>query len=297
MTLDPLVTTILLYLLLILIGVIIGFLAAIAGIGGGVLLVPVLAIFFSLEDKLDYATATSLFIIIFTGIASAYKYNRKGLVDKKIGLMFAPVTMIGAFIGAYLKGFMTNDVLKYLFATFLIYVALRMLFGKKLSINSEKLNVFLDKIEIHKEKRQIVDETGEAFEYEVRLTFGMFLAFFAGIASGVFGIGGGAVMVPVLNLVVGMPFYISTATSMFIIMFTAFSGSVANFLRGTIIFEYGISLAIGIIPGAYLGAKNVKRFKQDTLKKIFGTLLIFTAIKLFVGTQAIVDFISFLIGG
>jgi hypothetical protein len=259
------------FILLPLLAFPVGVLAAMVGVGGGIFIVPILKLIYGLETI--EATGISLAIIIFTSIFSTVSYSRQKRIDYEVGLMLSIATIPGAIIGA-----LTANIIKaqlgLVFGIFLIFVALRMLitynFGKLESKNTEKLR-----------HRKIIDSAGTVFEYYSDLKKGGPLGFFGGFFSGLLGIGGGVVMVPIMHFLMDFPMHLAVATSMFIMIFTSLAGTSTYLMLGIVRFEhleYIILLCIGIVFGTQLGAYASKRTSGKNLRRIFGIIVILVSI-------------------
>jgi uncharacterized membrane protein YfcA len=261
------------FLLLPLLGVLIGIVAAMIGIGGGVFIVPLLTLLPLYGFSTTQAVGTSLAAIVFTSLASTANYSRRKRIDYKTGLILAAVTIPGAWVGAYLTLITEERLLGLIFGFFLIFVALRMIF---------KLNFFsLQRSSARTGVRcRIVDSEGSVFEYDADIWLGFVLSFFGGLASGLLGIGGGSVLVPIMTLVMCIPIHVTVATSMFIMVFTSISGVIQHFLSGNVRFEYALLLASGTVFGAQIGAYISKRVSSGNLRRIFGVILVFISVRM-----------------
>jgi uncharacterized membrane protein YfcA len=113
-----------------------------------------------------------------------------------------------------------------------------------------------------------------------RLLTGATLSFFGGLASGLLGIGGGVLIVPIMTLVMEVPIHVATATSMFTMIFTSTSGVTQHYMANHISLEYVLPLALGTILGAQLGAYTSKRLSAKYLRAIFGAMLIVVGIQM-----------------
>jgi uncharacterized protein len=127
-------------------------------------------------------------------------------------------------------------------------------------------------------KRANEDQLAENFERDLfankkRLAFGVSFGFLGGVASGLLGIGGGLILVPILTFVLMMPIHFAVATSMLTMIVTALSGAMQHFFLGNINFEYALLLGVGSIAGAQIGAYSSKRISGKNLRVIFGLLL------------------------
>jgi len=257
------------------IAVLVGIIAAMLGIGGGVFIVPALQLLpLSTEFTPAMAAGTSLATIIFTAISSTTVYARQKRIDYKVGILLTTITIPGALVGAYLTSVITEKLLILIFALFLLYVASRMIFTYKL-VN---LDVFRSRTTGW--KRRLTDSDGKVFEYIADMRLGLPLSFFAGLFSGLLGIGGGALMVPILHFILAFPMHLAVATSVFIMIFTSTSGVATHIYLGNVHFEYALILTIGVIFGAQIGAYVAKHTSSKTLRRIFGVVLVIVSLRM-----------------
>ncbi|MFW9779165.1 MAG: sulfite exporter TauE/SafE family protein [Candidatus Heimdallarchaeota archaeon] len=288
----------LIFISLVIVGFFIGIIAAMVGIGGGALVVPILIFFYGLSTP--QASATSSFVIIFTAGSGTLTYLRQRRIDLRSGFFLAVVAIPFALVGAFLAETTNEDFLTVTFGVFLILLAIQKLAAKSKSENSsvpltEKSNTTTgnnngESGTITKkrllpqpvEPRLIIDDKNEQFRYEVKLYNVIKWGFIGGLMGGMLGIGGGVIFVPVLSEIGGIPPHIAVATSTFVVLFNALSSSVGRFLFGeNIIFDFVLPLAIGTVSGARLGALRVRRISARRI------IMIFYLIVLFVGVRAI----------
>lgn len=259
------------FILLPLLAFPVGVFAAMVGVGGGVFIVPVLTLIY--DFKTPEAIGTSLAMIIFTSIFSTVSYSRQRRIDYKFGLILSVATIPGAIVGALAVNIIDKNQLGLIFGIFLIFVALRMLitydFGKQKSKPKKTDRLW---------HRKISDSAGTVFEYYSDLKKGFPLSFFGGFFSGLLGIGGGVVMVPIMHFLMDFPMHLAVATSMFIMIFTSLSGSYIHLIQGNVHVEYMILLCIGIIFGTQIGAYASKRASGKNLRRIFGIIVILVSI-------------------
>ncbi len=253
--------------LLPLFGFLIGTIASMVGIGGGVFIVPLLTLLYQFEPSI--AVGTSLTSIIFTSIASTLNYSRQKRIYYKAGILLAITTVPGAYLGAYLTSIITSRQLGLIFGFFLIFVALRMIFSFRI------FNKHVEK----KEKSEVTSEM-ELFNSQTKLLSGIALSFFGGLASGLLGIGGGALLVPIMNLVMAIPIHFAVATSMFTMIYTSTSGVAQHYMLGNIYINYALALALGTIFGAQLGAYYSRRISRENLRRIFGIVLVIVSVRM-----------------
>ncbi len=249
----------------------VGIVAALTGVGGGVFVVPLLSLVFGFS--VHGAVGTSLAVIVFTSLASTLGYSRQRRIDYKIGLILAFTSIPGAFLGAYLTMLISTRLLGLIFGFFLVLVAFQMIF----QLGFSRLRFSAVRGGWH---RKIVDSEGMIFEYDARVILGLALSFFGGLSSGLLGIGGGSVIVPILYFTMGVPMHVTVATSMFIMIFTSISGVVTHISLGNVRFNYAIYLCIGVIFGAQLGVHIAKRISGKNLRRIFGLVLFLISINM-----------------
>lgn len=254
-------------------GFLIGTVAALTGIGGGVFIVPLLALLYAFSPA--NAAGISLATIVFTSIAATLNYSRQQRIYYKTGLVLALATAPGAVLGALLTSMVPARLLGMLFGFFLIiFVAVPMTFDP-LSLGRRYSSTRQDNV---KSDNELVDSAKTMFP-------GALLNFIGGTLSGLFGIGGGVLIVPTMTLVMGVPIHFATATSMFIMVFTSISGMTTHYVAGQINFEFALLLASGSVLGAQVGAYVSKRISSVNLRRIFGLLLVV------VGIQMILNYI------
>jgi uncharacterized membrane protein YfcA len=250
--------------LLVVFGFFIGIIASLTGVGGGIFIVPILTFFY--DFKVNGATATSLTTIIFTAVAAAINYSRQKRIYYKTGLILIITTAPGAYLGAWLATIMEERLLGLVFGFFLILVATRMIFSVLRTKKQIKTSVAVTDSELIKSGKIIVIGAG--------------LSFFGGVASGLLGIGGGTLIVPIMMVIMGMPIHYATATSMFTMIFTSISGVTKYYQSDLINFPIALILAAGTIFGAQVGAYVSKKISGRNLGLIFGIMLIVAGINM-----------------
>ncbi|MFW9923033.1 MAG: TSUP family transporter [Candidatus Thorarchaeota archaeon] len=306
------------FFILIPIAIVTGIVAAVLGIGGGVLMVPILyyGIFSFVGDivsdpiilTMSFATTISSTVIIFTGISGTIAFSLQKRVDFLVGGLSALFSVAGAILGKWVQYQIDNTALTIIFASLLIVTAGRMIFkvitnyqkkrkaDKKLEVeeceSSEKVEEDINKKELMKDDlapvkktifarmtltRDFEDNCKEKKQYSVKVYLTP-LAFLGGFVAGIAGLGGGVVMVPILNIVMGLPIHFATATSAFIMIFSSISALVTAVISKPevipdIWWPFVAGLAVGIIIGAQIGALIAKRLKAEPLKAIFAVAL------------------------
>lgn len=255
-------------LLLVVFGFLVGILASMTGVGGGIFIVPILTTFYAeVITKTQIATATSLMAIIFTAIASTFNYRRQKRIYFKTGLLLAVTSMPGAFFGSWVALQIDPDLLGTVFGFFLLAVAARMTMTQLQKKKSEN-------------KNGLAKTDAELAGSRRYATIALILGFVGGFASGLLGIGGGTLVVPTMTFGLAMPMYLATATSMFTMIFTATAGSVQYYLGGVINVIYALIIAVGTIFGAQVGASTSKKMSNRSLTLVFAAVLIAAGLKM-----------------
>jgi uncharacterized membrane protein YfcA len=258
-------------LILPILGFFIGTVAAMTGVGGGIFIVPLLTLVYSFSPS--NAVGTSITTIAFTATAATINYSKQKRIYYKTGLLCALATTPGAILGAYLTSVISPSALGLIFGIFLVLAALRIMtegvFSKHKTTTQNKENSVTEN---RTEK--------DLLKNKARFALGVGLSFFAGLASGLLGIGGGVLLVPILTLLLAVEIHYAVATSMLTMIATSISGAAQHYALGNINFEYAILIAAGSILGAQLGAYTSRRLSGKSLRIIFGIILIIVSIQM-----------------
>jgi uncharacterized protein len=254
-----------------------GFLGALTGLGGGVIVVPALTLALGVDIK--YAIGASLVSVIATSSGAAAAYVREGFSNIRIGMFLEIATTIGAVLGAYLAGHVSTHVLAVIFGLVLIHAAYTSLAqsGEVTHIvQSDKLATRLRLAGDYP-----VEDRRET--YGVRnVGAGFGLMFGAGALSGLLGIGSGAVKVLAMDRAMKIPFKVSTTTSNFMIGVTAAASAGVYLSRGFIDPRVAMPVMLGVLMGALLGTKVLVRAQVRTLRLVFGVVILVMAIEMIV---------------
>jgi uncharacterized protein len=231
--------------LLVVLGFVAGLLGALTGIGGGVILTPILALHFGIPIR--QAIGTSLVAVITTSAASSSVHLQRHTTDIRLGMTLELATSLGAAVMAYLVGYFNRNALEGLFAAFLLYSAITILSkGGKVKTG----------------EGVPTSPSGETVipPYEPkRYPLGLSASLVAGALSGLLGIGGGPIKVPVMYIFMEVPLMVATATSNFMIGVTAAASSMVYYRRGDILVQAAAPLAVGVFVGSLLGARLAPR--------------------------------------
>ncbi len=255
-----------------------GFLGALTGLGGGVVIVPVLTLALGVDIK--YAIGASLVSVIATSSGAAAAYVKEGYSNIRIGMLLEIATTIGAVIGAYLAGFTSTHIIAIIFGLVLVQSAYQSLFSSNgiadNLVNSDKLARWL-------RLGSDFPLRGTRQEYGVQnVPTGFGLMFGAGALSGLLGIGSGAVKVIAMDRAMKIPFKVSTTTSNFMIGVTAAASAGVYLSRGYIDPRVAMPVMLGVLAGAFLGTKVLVHAPVRLLRIVFGLVIAVLAIEMII---------------
>lgn len=259
-------------LIILLIGFFVGSFGAMLGIGGGVILIPILTAFFEIPIKT--AIGASLLCVIVTSNAAGTVYVARGITHNRLAMVLEVATTAGALAGGITAMLINPRLLTVFFGLILLYVAfsMRRLPGQECSSSPTGTmdTSYVDPL------------MGQTVQYGVRnLPLGMGASFLAGNISGLLGIGGGIIKVPIMSLAMGMPLRASIATSNLMIGITAATSAIIYYSRGHIHPSIAIPAALGVLAGAQTGARIGGRLKSERLRQVFQVLLLVFAVQMF----------------
>lgn len=258
-------------LFIALIGLLVGGLGSMLGIGGGVLLIPLLTGLVGLPIKT--AIGASIISVIATSSAAGAVYVGEGMSHTRLAMIMEIATTLGAVAGGITAVLVSPNVLSGVFGAVLLYVAFTM--SRKNNGGGYKLTGLLD--------TSFTDpRTGQEVSYGVqRLPYGLGASFIAGNISGLLGIGGGVIKVPVMNLMMKMPMRAAIATSNFMIGITAATSAVIYYQRGFVDPNVAVPTALGVLAGAQIGSRIGGKLRSSMLQNIFRWVLVLFSLQMF----------------
>jgi uncharacterized membrane protein YfcA len=261
-----------------------GVFGALLGLGGGVLIVPLLTLGFGLP--LREAVGASLVCVIGTSSAAASVYLQRDVANLRLGMTLEVFTALAALLGGMVAFMVPDRALAVMFAALLLYVSWTMARGR----TGESAPVAGDPAGGHEEADlagpPAAAQGGLAAQlsgpgYQVRNIGGGILgALSAGLVSALLGIGGGIIKVPVMNLVMGVPLRVATATSNLMIGVTASAGAIIYLLRGGIDPYVAAPTALGVFAGASLASRLAHRVDLGVLRLLFVAVLLITSVQM-----------------
>ena len=280
----------LLVLIILVSAVLAGAIGSLLGLGGGVVMVPVLTLF--LHIPIQYAIGASIISVIATSSGSAATYVRDHLTNLRVGMFLEIATTLGAISGAFLATVLFGNILYIIFAAVLLYSLYPMI----TRVLTDRAKIASGTLTKHHEV--VVESDGPAtalalggsfydpasqqqIAYGVRrVPSGFGIMYGAGIASGLLGIGGGVFKVLAMDTVMGMPIKASTATSNFMIGATAAASAGIYFLRGDINPIIAAPVALGVLGGSLIGTQLLSRLAGGTVRVVFAVVLALVAIQM-----------------
>jgi uncharacterized membrane protein YfcA len=261
-----------------------GLLGALLGIGGGVLMVPVLTL--AMGFPMQVAAGSSLVSIVINACTATSVYIRTHLTNLKLGLLLGITLVPGAVFGGILAAVLPSSTLSIIFAALLLYVAYSII--PKNPRKSAATTIPLESRQIeekdHHTSHKWLDGTyhdpAENMDISYHVTrpvTGLVTSFFGGVSSSLLGVGGGLINVPVMNLIMKVPIKASIATSSLLLCITTMTGSLIYAHNGYVYPYIVAPLIPGIYLGARLGAILTQRSRSVWLLRIFAVFMLITA--------------------
>jgi len=238
---------------IILLGFAAGILGSMIGLGGGIVVVPVLT-FFGFSPTL--AASNSLFAAFSNAVGSTISYSRQKRIEYSLGFKLGLLSIPGTILGAYVSSDVTPGIFKILFGLVLVSSAFYIFLRKKFETTKKNLTIQM-------------------------IIFVIAASFFAGIISSFFGIGGGIIFVPLMVVGIGMTMKKAAPTSQFILLFASFSGILVHSILGHPDFLQAGLLASGAFVGGIIGARISLDIKERSLQILVSVIILIAAIKLF----------------
>lgn len=247
-----------------------GLLGALTGLGGGVVLVPLLTIFFNVDIR--YAIGASLVSVIATSSGAAAAYVKEGFSNIRIGMFLEIATTLGALSGAFLAAFVPTKDLAMIFGLVLLYSA----YLSRKPRPREQRNLPPDHLATKlKMNGSFPSEEGGLRQYNVQsVPTGFSLMFGAGALSGLLGIGSGAVKVLAMDQAMKIPFKVSTTTSNFMIGVTAAASAGVYLHRGYVDPGLAMPVMLGVLAGSLLGVHILIKAETKVLRLVFSLVIV-----------------------
>lgn len=252
-----------------------GFLGALTGLGGGVVLVPLLTIFFHVD--LRYAIGASLVSVIATSSGSAAAYVKEGFSNIRIGMFLEIATTLGALLGAYLTAKLPGNAIAIIFGVVLLYSAFVSRRPRQRSAVEKPPDALATKLKLN---GSFPDTNGIRHYNVYRVPAGFGIMSMAGVLSGLLGIGSGALKVVAMDQAMKIPFKVSTTTSNFMIGVTAAASAGVYLSRGYIDPSLAMPVMIGVLIGSLLGTRVLVRTQTSLLRQVFSGVIILLGLEM-----------------
>lgn len=293
-------------------GFVVGLYGTLVGIGGGPLIVPVIAMMFGYDTPT--VIAISLFVIFFNTLSGSVAYIKEKRVDLVSGTKFGLATIPGSLISTFGVYYIHLHVFTFFFGLLLLGLAVYIFFKPAeagvvrvtpVAVNRSGATAKLRPYQIrasryyplwgaqeqnadaweqirgeHISDRVIRDELGNVYRYRVNEQIGMVIAALIGIFSTFLGIGGGLIQVPVLVYLLSFPVHVATATSHYITAINTCFTLIPFMVNNDIVYRPALTLALGAVVGAQIGARLSNRIYGNTLLKLLIPVFLFAGIKL-----------------
>jgi uncharacterized membrane protein YfcA len=252
-----------------------GFLGSLTGLGGGVVLVPLLTIFFHVD--LRYAIGASLVSVIATSSGSAAAYVKEGFSNIRIGMFLEIATTLGALFGAYLTAKVPGNAIAIIFGTVLMYSA----YVSRRTRPRADVEQPPDPLATKLKMSGTFPDTSGIRPYNVyHVPAGFGVMWVAGALSGLLGIGSGALKVVAMDQAMKIPFKVSTTTSNFMIGVTAAASAGVYLSRGYIDPSLAMPVMIGVLIGSLMGTRVLVKTQTKSLRLVFSVVIVLLGVEM-----------------
>ncbi|SFA44826.1 hypothetical protein SAMN04488511_104206 [Pedobacter suwonensis] len=267
--------TILTFTMILLLGAYLaGLIGSLTGLGGGVVVIPLLTLVFHVDIR--YAIGAALLASIANSSGAASAYIKEGITNIRLGMFLEIATTLGAVLGAVIAIYTPTNTIAILFGCVLLFSA-AMTLRKK---NQEALTEGSKLSAVLKLNSSYPTPTGPVSYKLKNVGAGFSIMTVAGVMSGLLGIGSGALKVLAMDTAMKIPFKVSTTTSNFMIGVTAAASAVVYLQRGYMDPGIAFPVVLGVLGGAFTGAKLLTRINPSTLRIIFCIAITFVALEM-----------------
>ena len=264
-------------LLLALGSMIAGFLGALTGLGGGVVIVPLLVLVFGVP--VQYAIGASLISVIATSSGAAAAFVREGFTNIRIGMFLEVATTLGALGGAHLAAYISGSNIAIVFGVMLLVSAYLSSRRRNPTSADDKPDPIAERLRLDGDYP--TPEGPRAYHVR-RVPLGFAMMVFAGMLSGLLGIGSGAFKVLAMDHAMRIPFKVSTTTSNFMIGVTAAASAGVYLSRGYIAPGLAMPVMLGVLLGSLLGARLLAGARVQTLRIVFSLVIVALGIEMII---------------
>jgi uncharacterized membrane protein YfcA len=259
---------------LVLLGLAVGSYGTLIGAGGGFLLVPILLLLYP-DESPDVITSISLVVVFFNAVSGTAAYGYQRRIDYIGANAFALATIPGAIAGAMAVGLMPRRAFEAVFALVLLAGAAFLTFRPVARVVQRT----------HRRgevTRSLTDRHGDTYFFSYNLVLGVAMSSVVGFMSSLLGVGGGVIHVPLMVQVLRFPAQIATATSQYVLVVTALSGTLVHLLNGDLSggYERALVLGVGVMLGAQVGVRLALRLRGSAIVRLLALALAVISIRL-----------------
>lgn len=262
-------------ILLALVGFLGGILGALVGLGGGVFIIPGLTLF--LGVPIHNAVPASLVAVVATSTTAAAAYVREDLTNIRLGMTLETLTVTGALVGGLVGAILSKTVLSAIFGIVMVIVSVYLFARRRTTDTSFQCEEDTGRFGARYYDRSLQREVSYRPR---RLWAGLSASLAAGGVSGLLGLGGGFLKVPVMVGAMNVPARAAVCTSSFMIGVTACAGSLVYFAKGLVNPVIVVPVVLGVVAGSYLGAKLTLRIRSTSLVGILAVVLFILAVQM-----------------
>lgn len=251
-----------------------GTLGVTLGLGGGVFVVPILSVFFGVPLKT--AIAASAISVVVNSLGGTSAYLRDRMTNVRLALIMEMSTVLGAIVGGMIVVAIAPDVLRGVFGVSLVVLAFAMLLKPR---QAGSLDTGVDRLGLRRVFRDPVAGVDVAYVPQ-RIPFGLTLSSLAGVTSGMLGIGGGAVKMPLLHAVMRVPVKAAAATSVFMVGITVSASAYIYYVHNLVDLSVAVPAVLGIQMGSRLGAVLSRKTRSTTVVRLLVVILVYLGVVL-----------------
>lgn len=253
-----------------------GFVGSLVGVGGGIIITPLLTIFLGVD--IHYAIGASLIAVIATSSGAAAAYVKEGYTNIRIGMFLEVATVFGALVGAFLATILNGSTIAVVFGVMLIFSAFQSGIPRKENTSAEAPP---DKVTARLKMDSSYPARDGIKKYRVRnAPFGFLIMLIAGALSGLLGIGAGVFKVLAMDRVMKIPFKVSTTTSNFMMGVTAAASAGIYLNRGYIEPAIVMPVVLGVLIGATMGTRQLFAARTKSLRLVFSAIVLLMAVQM-----------------
>lgn len=264
-------------------GLLAGFIGSLLGIGGAMIVTPIITVAFGFDIK--YAIGAGIVVVISTSSGAAISYLKDNVINLRVAMFLEIFTTIGGIIGALLTGILAPWILYILFAALILFSVFNMI--KKYKVESKEIITYTKNDYLANKLKLNGTYFDKSFNKQIdyklkNVPLGSAIMLAAGIASGLLGIGSGIFKVIAMDNAMKMPLKPSSATSNLMMGVTAASSAIVYYCNGQILPEIAVPVSLGVLCGAAIGSRLMPKLKPKVLRIIFIPVMLFLSIEMII---------------